>query len=111
MKQFVCLTYWHHEVCKYASIEECVNAWLRAHPKAELVSCDVESDPTFFKGTLYKAHMIVSTPKPIPEDDFQCMEPDPEREKVWDDFQETMKLKTSAPRKTWRQCLAAWIAG
>ena len=105
MKQIVELTYWYHPVNKYRSISECVNAWLAAHPKAKLVgSVHLESDPTFFKGMLYIAVFTVATKTEF-LCDFDCFERDPAADKAWDEL-------TAAPRiATWRQRLAAWIAG
>jgi hypothetical protein len=111
MKQIVELTYWYHVVNKYGSISECVNAWLAAHPKAQLIGrVQIESDPTFFKRTLYKALFTVST-KAVVADDFDCFERDPERDRLWEEQERQWEAAWfRQPRKTWRRRLADWFA-
>ena len=65
-------SYWHHSEHKYQSITEAVNAWLAEHPEAKVVSANFTEDPSFFKGTLYKAYLTVEIPIAI-TDHFRTM--------------------------------------
>ena len=106
MKQIVRLSYWYHEVNKYMGIDEVVNAWLEAHPRAELIHTKITSDPTFYKGTLYEAILTVETPEKLdPRDSFCPMEQDPEKRKWWDENIAPLYESKPTAKPWWRRIL------